>query len=137
MERGEPLRFLLLTLRPQSKTWWYDFKGFHVCVFVTQSCPTLCDSMYCHPPGSSVCGISQARIVEWVAMPSSRGSSLPRDRTCVSYVSYIGRWVLYHQHHLGSPDFDYLELLNQKKEHELYSMLGGRVVDVKLGFPFL
>ena len=55
------------------------------------------------PPESSVHGILQARILEWVAMPSSRGSSPPRDRTRVSYVSCIGRWVLYHQCHLGSP----------------------------------
>ena len=40
--------------------------------------------------------ILQARILEWVAMPSSRGSSRPRDRTHVSYISCIGRWVLYH-----------------------------------------
>ena len=42
---------------------------------VTQSCPTLFDSMDCSLPGSSVHGIFQARILEWVAMPSSRGSS--------------------------------------------------------------
>ena len=48
------------------------------------------------PPGSSVQGILQARILEWVAMPSSRGSSQPRDPTHVSYVSRIIRWVLYH-----------------------------------------
>ena len=59
-----------------------------------QSCPTLCDAMDCSPPGSSVHGILQARILEWVAMSSSRGSSQSRDRTCVSYVSYIGRRVL-------------------------------------------
>ena len=46
---------------------------------VTQSCPTLCNPMDCRPPGSSVHGILQARILEWVAMPSSRGSSQPRD----------------------------------------------------------
>ena len=40
--------------------------------------------------------ILQARIPEWVAMPSSRGSSLPRDQTCISYISCIGRQVLYH-----------------------------------------
>ena len=40
-----------------------------------QSCPTLCDPMDCSPPGSSVRGILQARILEWVAMPSSRGFS--------------------------------------------------------------
>ena len=65
-------------------------------VLVTQSCLTLCDSMDCSPPGSSVHGILQARILEWVAMPSSRGSSQPRDQSCVSYMSCIGRWVLYH-----------------------------------------
>ena len=45
-----------------------------------QSCPILCDPMDCSPPGSSVYGILQARILEWVHMPSSRESSLPRDR---------------------------------------------------------
>ena len=45
----------------------------------------------CSPPGSSVHGILQARILEWVAMPSSRGSSGPRDGTCVSCVSCSGR----------------------------------------------
>ena len=44
-----------------------------------QSCPTLCDPMDCSLPGSPVCGIFQARILEWVAMPSSRGSSPPRS----------------------------------------------------------
>ena len=71
-------------------------KSFH-------SCPTFCDPMDCSPPGSSVHEILQARILEWVAMSSSRGSSLPRDRICISYVSYIGRWVLYHWSHLRSP----------------------------------
>ena len=54
------------------------------------------------PPGSSVHGILQARILEWVAMPSSRGSSLPRDQTRISFVPCIGRWVLYHLSHQGS-----------------------------------
>ena len=69
-----------------------------VCVHakLLQSCPTLCNPMDCSPPGSSVHGILWARILEWVTMPSSRGSSSPRDRTCVSYVSCIGRQVLYH-----------------------------------------
>ena len=61
-----------------------------------QSCPTLHDPMDCSLSGSSVHGILQARILEWVAVPSSRGSSLPRDQTWVSYVSYSGRRVLYH-----------------------------------------
>ena len=46
-----------------------------------QSCLTLCDSMDCSPPGSSVYGILQARILKWVAMPFSRESSRPRDQT--------------------------------------------------------
>ena len=50
-----------------------------------QLCPTLCNPMDCSPPGSSVHGILQARILEWVAMPSSRGSSQPRDWIHVSY----------------------------------------------------
>ena len=46
-----------------------------VLVLVAQSCPVLCDPMVCSPPGSSFHGIVQARILEWVAVPSSRGSS--------------------------------------------------------------
>ena len=49
-----------------------------------QSCPTLCNPMDCSPPGSSVHRILQARILEWVAMPSSWGSSQPKDQTRVS-----------------------------------------------------
>ena len=52
-------------------------------------------------PVSSVRGILQAGILEWVAMPSSRGSSQSRDQTRVSYISYTGRRVPYHQRHLG------------------------------------
>ena len=48
-------------------------------------------------------GILQARILEWVAMPSSRESSQPRDRTLISYIPCISRRVLYHQCQLGSP----------------------------------
>ena len=56
-------------------------------VSVTQSCPTLCDPMDCSPPGSSVHGILQARILEWVAIPFSRGSSWTRDWTWVSFIA--------------------------------------------------
>ena len=54
---------------------------------VTQSFPALCNPMECSPPGSSVHGILQARILEWVTMPSSRGSSQPRDQAHVSHVA--------------------------------------------------
>ena len=56
--------------------------------------PILCNPMDHSPPGFSVHGILQARILDCVAMPSSRGSSQPRDWTCLSYVSWIGRRVL-------------------------------------------
>ena len=62
-----------------------------VCVLVTQSC--LCDPMDCSPPGSFVYGILQARILEQVAISSSRGSSLTRNRT---HISCIGRQICYH-----------------------------------------
>ena len=60
-----------------------------------RSCPTLCNPMDCSPPGSSVCGILQARILEWVAIPTSRVSSKCRDQTHISCVSCIGTQVLY------------------------------------------
>ena len=53
---------------------------------VAQSCPTLCDPMDCSLPGSSLHGILQARVLEWVAIAFSRGSSWPRDRTWVSRI---------------------------------------------------
>ena len=61
-----------------------------------QLCSTLFSPVGCKVPGFSVHGILQTSLLEWVAIPSSRGSSQPRDRTCISYLSYIGRWVLYY-----------------------------------------
>ena len=57
---------------------------------VAQSCPTLCDPMDCSPPNSSVHGILQARILKWVAISFSRGSSRPRNQTQVSCI--VGRF---------------------------------------------
>ena len=71
-----------------------------MCAKSLQAYPTPCDPRDCRPPGSSVHGILQARILEWVAMPSSRRSSWPKDRTCISFVSCISRQVLYHWHYL-------------------------------------
>ena len=70
-----------------SKWAFFYFKSgasIWICAKLCQSCLTLCDPMDSSPPGSSVCGILQARILEWVAMPSSREFSLPRDQTCIS-----------------------------------------------------
>ena len=79
--------------------------SYSACVFdkSLQSCLTLYDPTDHNSPGSSFHGILQTRIPGWVAMPSSRGSSQPRDRTHTSYVSCSGRRFLYHQYHLGSP----------------------------------
>ena len=83
----------LLFTGPCGWLWWCP-----ACVHAKpfQLCPALCNLMDHSLPGSSIHGILQARILEWVAMPSSRGSFWPRDQTQVFYVSYTGRWVLYH-----------------------------------------
>ena len=64
--------------------------NLHVCVLSSQSCLTLRDPMDCSLSGSSVHGILQVRILEWITMPSSRESSRPRDGILTSYVSCIG-----------------------------------------------
>ena len=88
-----PLFFLLkvrssvhgiLSSKPQSLV--STFVCLCVVCLVTQSCLTLDDSMDCGLPGSSVHEILQARILEWVAVPSSRESSQPRDQTQVSRI---------------------------------------------------
>ena len=63
---------------------------------------TLCNSMDRSPPDSSVHGILQPRILEWVVMPSSRGSFQPRDQNHTSHISSTGRQVPYHQCDLGN-----------------------------------
>ena len=79
---------------------------------------TVCDPVDCSPPGSSVHGILQAKIVEWVAISFSRGSSLPRNQTNISYVSCIGEQVLYHQHHLENLSWAYIHRkASSKKMH--------------------
>ena len=69
---------------PGSGNW------LRMCVLITQLCPTLSDPMDYSPPGSSVHGLLQVRMLEWVAIPFSRGSSQPRDWTWVS--STAGRF---------------------------------------------
>ena len=76
-----------------------------VCVSakLLETCPTLCDPMDHSPLDSSVHGIFQAKLLEWFAMPSSRGSSRPKDQTHVSHISCIGRKILNPVSHLGNP----------------------------------
>ena len=78
----------------------YRYTHTHTHMLVSQSCPTFWDPVDYSPPGSSVHGILRARMLEWVAIPFSRGISQPRDRTQVS--SIVGR-ILNHLSHQGSP----------------------------------
>ena len=71
---------------------WLGF-GWAFCAKSLQSCLTHCDPVDCSPPGCSIHGILQAWILERVALPSSRGSSRPRDQT---HISSTGRQILYH-----------------------------------------
>ena len=93
-----------------------------------QSCPTLSDTMKFKFSDSSVHGILQGRMLEWVAMPSSRGFSWLRDRTHISYISCIGRQVLYHEHHMESPTNSHILLTLMSIElvilsnHLIYSL---------------
>ena len=68
----------------------------YMCAKSLELCLTVCGPIDYSLPGSSVHWILQARILEWVAMPSSRGSSQPRNETWISLISCIDRWVLYH-----------------------------------------
>ena len=77
--------------------WHQRHDAVYISVSVLiQSLPTLCDPMDCSPSGSSVHGIFQARILDWVVISYSRGSPWPRDRTRVSCISCTGRQILYH-----------------------------------------
>ena len=83
---------------PQALSFLHSEK---VKVLIAQSCPTLCNPMDCSPSGSSVHGILQARILEWLAIPFSRGSSQPRDlphcRQILCHLSHQGSLrVCYH-----------------------------------------
>ena len=74
---------------------WASIARKYVCAKSFQWCST-CNLMNCSPPGSSVHRILQARILKWMAIFSSRGSSRLRDWTLVSYISCAGRRVLYY-----------------------------------------
>ena len=80
---------------------------------VTQSCPTLCDPMDCSLPGSSIHGILQARVLEWVTISFSRGSSRPRDWTGLLHC----RQTLYYLSHQGSNQrSNFQHLLNYREK---------------------
>ena len=88
----------------KSGTWLSDWteltdptlhNRLHACLFA-QLCLTLWDHMDCSLPGFSVHGVFQAKISEWVAISYSKGSFPLRDWPCVSWISFICRWILYH-----------------------------------------
>ena len=87
--------FVLGNPSPPYAWAWEPAWGESVCMSA-QWCLTLCDPLDCSPPRSSVHGIFQARILEWVAISCSRGSSWSRDQPHISWVSCIGRWILYY-----------------------------------------
>ena len=100
---------------------------------VAQSRPTLCEPVGCGTPGFSVHGILQSRILEWVAMPSFRGSSQPRDRTHTSYVSWIGRQVLVLR---GKPSASVLLLLSHFSRVRLCATPGIAAYQAPLSMGF-
>ena len=74
---------------PKNGTQWWSGGNFSIDSEVAQLCPTLYDAMDCSLPGSSFHGIFQVRVLEWVTISFSRGSSWPRDWTRVSCVAGI------------------------------------------------
>ena len=81
--------FVVVVVQSVSHVWPFVTPWTSTISYVhsLQSCLTLCDCMDCSLPGSSVHGILQARILKWVAMPSSRRSSQLRDQTCKDWTS--------------------------------------------------
>ena len=77
----------------------------------------LCVTLRTVARQAPVHGILQARMLEWVVMTSSRRSSRPWDQTCISYVSCIGRRILYHEHHLGSQSSLVSEFILSRAQH--------------------
>ena len=99
-----PKRSSLIQFSGEVKKWLdWECMCCVLCAKLLQLCPTLCSPMDCSPPGSSVHAILQARILEWVAMPSSRGSSGSRDQTHVCLHLLHCRQILYPLSHLRSP----------------------------------
>ena len=94
---GEGADFAKLQMGfPRAGSLFRGLSVSHLCAEPLQSCSTPCNSMDCSLPGSSVHGILQASILEWVSRPFSRGFSHPRDRPRVSLCLLHCRRVLYH-----------------------------------------
>ena len=99
------MQFIICQCTP-TKQFKYSIRlwlVYAVLCLISQSFLTLCDSMDCSPPGSSVPGIFQARILAWVAISSPRGSSWPRNQTRISHLLHC-RKILYPLSYQGSPN---------------------------------
>ena len=88
------------------------------CCLDAKLCLTLCNPMDCNPPGSSIHGISQASVLEWVAISFSTGSSQSRDWT---YVCCIERQILYHCATRGAPLYTIYNLYTDR--HVIYTWI--------------
>ena len=95
----------LLFEGPPSIAWiwmqmFLQFHDIYICFLLyylhIRNCLPICDCLNCSLPVSFTHGIFQARILERVAISYSRGSSWPRDQTCISCISCTGRWIFYH-----------------------------------------
>ena len=112
---GEPGRLQSMGSQRVRHNWAmkhiFIFMLCAVLCLVTQLCPTLCDSTDCSPPGSSVHGISQARILEWVAIPFSRGSLRPMDGTQISHIAgeLFTTWVIGNPKKTGVSSLSFLQ----------------------------
>ena len=106
-------------------------------VLVTPSCPTLCDPIYCSSPGSSIHGILQEGILEWVAIPFTRASSEPRDRTWISRIAgrFFAIWAI-----RGSPKVYIAQLCLTLCDPMDYIVQGDCILQARmlerLAFPF-
>ena len=96
-EQGMLVTYQEMTGSTKPTQCWELILPVMSCAWLLSGARLFAIPMDCSPPDSSVHGILQARILEWVAISSSRGSSWPKIRTCVSCISCIGRWILYHR----------------------------------------
>ena len=111
-----------LGIQHKKKSLWSDefqrLLVIYCCYLVTKLCPTFCDSMNCSPPGSTVHGVFQARILEWVAISFSRGSPQPR----IEPASSAWQADSLPLNHPGSPTGHYAIEYNFKQHKEAYLM---------------
>ena len=110
---------------PGKQQWRMPCDKGPTCYYSACMFSVMSDPMDCSPPGSSVHGLLQARILEWVTISYSRGSSQPRDRTYVSCGSCTSRWIVYHLSHVLLTKYKFLSTLISLAAITKYHRLGG------------